>query len=258
MPRHDVATILVGPSLLLREGLAHILRPPNFRVIASGPSINIGDAKALSRDQASLLVIEGDDSQTVVEHIAIFKERNPVSRVAVLGLRWRPSEILASFQAGANVYFPQVTTSEEFLTAIELVMLGQTLLPYELLPCLHGIINGDGRDETFQSTSGTVDHELVPNNRRGSLLSSREKGILREIKKGASNKLIARELAIAEATVKVHVKTILRKIGLSNRTQAAIWSMTQGSIHNYVQPSMTAEEPQSDEANLLNGSLLTS
>ena len=61
------------------------------------------------------------------------------------------------------------------------------------------------------------------------LLSPREKVILRCITEGASNKCIARKIDIAEATVKVHVKAILRKIRVQNRTQAAIWGINNGS-----------------------------
>jgi two-component system nitrate/nitrite response regulator NarL len=55
-------------------------------------------------------------------------------------------------------------------------------------------------------------------------LSSRELAILRTLMEGASNKVIARKLVITEATVKVHMKAILRKLSLQNRTQAAIWA----------------------------------
>jgi two-component system nitrate/nitrite response regulator NarL len=61
-------------------------------------------------------------------------------------------------------------------------------------------------------------------------LSAREKCILRCILEGGSNKAIARQIGIAEATVKVHVKAILRKIRVRNRTQAAIWALNNGSI----------------------------
>lgn len=57
------------------------------------------------------------------------------------------------------------------------------------------------------------------------LLSEREKQILQGIARGESNKAIARRLAITESTVKVHVKTILRKVNARNRTQAAVWAM---------------------------------
>ena len=59
-------------------------------------------------------------------------------------------------------------------------------------------------------------------------LSAREKVVLRCIIGGCSNKAIARKIAISEATVKVHVKSILRKIRVHSRTQAAIWGMNCG------------------------------
>ena len=59
-------------------------------------------------------------------------------------------------------------------------------------------------------------------------LSIRQQSILHCLIQGDSNKAIAREMAIAEATVKVHVKAILRRIRVHNRTQAAIWAMSNG------------------------------
>ena len=57
-------------------------------------------------------------------------------------------------------------------------------------------------------------------------LSRRELVILRTLTEGASNKIIARKLVITESTMKVHMKAILRKLRLQNRTQAAIWAPT--------------------------------
>ena len=59
-------------------------------------------------------------------------------------------------------------------------------------------------------------------------LSPREQEILQSLVTGASNKLIAIKLGITEATVKVHLKTLLRKIDVNNRTQAAIWAINNG------------------------------
>ena len=57
------------------------------------------------------------------------------------------------------------------------------------------------------------------------MLSNREAEILQCLMQGAPNKIIARQLDVAEATVKVHVKAILRKIQVANRTQAAMWAV---------------------------------
>jgi two-component system nitrate/nitrite response regulator NarL len=225
MSRRAIATILVGQSTLLREGLARILIPPKFRVIASGPRIDALDADALAQYDLRLLIIEsGDNPSLEIEHIALFKREHPLDRIAILGHRWRAVDIVTAFQMGANVYFAQVTASEEFLKAIELVMLGQTILPSELLASVH---TREPREEWNlippPKTEGEQHFPVLHKN--GSQLSARERCILRSITKGASNKMIAREIDISEATVKVHVKAILRKIGAANRTQAAIWAL---------------------------------
>jgi two-component system nitrate/nitrite response regulator NarL len=62
--------------------------------------------------------------------------------------------------------------------------------------------------------------------------SPREASILQLLREGAPNKLIARQLSLTEATVKVHLKSILRKIRVNNRTQAAVWAMGQPTISN--------------------------
>ena len=61
-------------------------------------------------------------------------------------------------------------------------------------------------------------------------LSQREDQVLRALARGQSNKVIARACTVTEATVKVHVKSILRKIQVGNRTQAAIWAMLSGYL----------------------------
>lgn len=235
MRRHAVATMLVGSNSLLREGLAHILCPPKFRVVASGPGIAAFDITALAQYQSILLIFEsGDIPARAIEFIATFKRQNTAARVVVLGSGWRPPDIVAVFQAGANAYFAQVKASEEFLKTIELVMLGQTILPVELLPLVYDPGVSDVGSKILATTENDPkdDRQLTLAGNTRSLLSAREKSILHCIAQGASNKRIAREFDISEATVKVHVKTILRKVGVSNRTQAAIWAMSrEGSIH---------------------------
>jgi two-component system nitrate/nitrite response regulator NarL len=80
------------------------------------------------------------------------------------------------------------------------------------------------RDENAQPILFTTRDAIAPQ------LSPREKSILQCLIEGYSNKCIARKIDIAEATVKVHVKAILRKIRVQNRTQAAIWGMNNGCL----------------------------
>ena len=94
-----------------------------------------------------------------------------------------------------------------------------TALPSAGLPIAPVVTNAEARNGAFDgSFSIRVRHGL----------SEREEQILRDLVKGLSNKIIARKLDIAEATVKVHLKSILRKIRVANRTQAAIWALENG------------------------------
>jgi len=225
MPSRAIATIIVGQRTLLREGLARILLPPKFRIVASSPRIDALDAAALAQYELRLLIIEsGGNPLSEIEHIALFRREHPLDRIAILGHRWRPSDIVTAFQAGVNVYFTQATAIEEFLKAIELVMLGQTMLPSELLAPVHTVESPEGWNVIPPPEAAREQH-FPALCRSGSQLSARERCILRSITNGASNKMIAREIDVSEATVKVHVKSILRKLGAANRTQAAIWAL---------------------------------
>ena len=103
-------------------------------------------------------------------------------------------------------------------------MLGhQAVLPIEFVPSPSDL-GSQGRWGMQVPKPVELDRNLL--NEPILHLSPRETSILRYLSQGASNKLIARDIKISEATVKVHVKAILRKIGVANRTQAAIWAMT--------------------------------
>lgn len=82
---------------------------------------------------------------------------------------------------------------------------------------------------------------LAPGGRRVRGLSEREEQVLRALVRGHSNKMIAREYTVTEATVKVHLKAILRKIGVANRTQAAIWALKNAYSANVGEGRMGME-----------------
>jgi two-component system nitrate/nitrite response regulator NarL len=231
MRRRSIATVLVGPSALLREGLSRILGPTGFRIVASVSHIHEVVWASLSSHQSILLIIDtGDDPDDDTAQIRLFKEQKPSGRVAVLTDRYRRSDMVSAFQAGANVYHAKFANCDAFTKALELVMLGETILPRELLSFV-----GDRKDD--QESPPTLPERVtagdaLPPIRSDDMprLSIREKCILRCIVDGDSNKLIARKIGIAEATVKVHVKAILRKIRIHNRTQAAIWAMNNSTF----------------------------
>jgi two-component system nitrate/nitrite response regulator NarL len=98
-------------------------------------------------------------------------------------------------------------------------MLGESLFPAAILDLIK---EQDARIKSGETAAAVQEDEEDSLPAKG--LSTRETVILRCLMEGDSNKIIARKFDITEATVKVHVKAILRKIHAKNRTQAAIWA----------------------------------
>jgi two-component system, NarL family, nitrate/nitrite response regulator NarL len=259
MERGTVGTALIGPNTLLREALAQILSGADFQVLASAPHIDNTIVAALPQDRALLIIEASGDVNATVRQIETFKEHRPAGRVVVLAHQLELPEMVLVFSAGANAYLVSVAGSDVFIKSLELVMLGETILPPSLLNLLHsnandpegenGNLDHDNNDKPrheAQSTDAHADNgkdedtdddseetqETLPNrdNNRAPHLSARQRLILRCLINGDSNKTIARKIHITEATVKVHVKAILRKVRVHNRTQAAIWAMNNRSF----------------------------
>jgi two-component system nitrate/nitrite response regulator NarL len=136
-----------------------------------------------------------------------------------------PETLLKAAQTGIEAILSKEVSVDVLQRTLELVMLGQHLLPGELARLL-----------LESAASSQVDAYAAPWEaasmpRRTAVrpqpitLSRREHQILLCLVEGLPNKVIARELDITEATVKVHVKGLLRKTQMTNRTQAAIWAL---------------------------------
>jgi len=233
--RQSFATIIVGKSILLREGLARILRSANFRILASVSCANellpneLLPSKLQPHQPLFLVVHTGDDFDAAVEQIELLRDQHPGGRIAIVADHYRLGELVSAFRAGANGYFVDIMTCDVFIKSMELVMMGETIFPPAFLSFVldpEGTLLGETapRDENNQAMPIRTKNPFAPQ------LSTREKLILRCLIEGDSNKCIARKINIAEATVKVHVKAILRKIRVHNRTQAAIWGMNNETL----------------------------
>jgi two-component system nitrate/nitrite response regulator NarL len=260
-PTVPIGTVLVGLNVLLREGLARILSAADFHILASASGVDDPVLSSLPQEQPILLIIDvSDDFDAALAQIVTFKHRYPAGRVAVLAHQHQLTHMVSAFRLGANAYLVKVTTCDTFIKSLELVMLGVTLLPPEILTFIsdqqdrsrNGGAAGqsgravddeddadDGHADDGDDGGGDDDCEMVgievgtnehvsPRSSYTPRLSARQQSILHCLIQGDSNKTIARKMAIAEATVKVHVKAILRRIRVHNRTQAAIWAMSNG------------------------------
>jgi DNA-binding NarL/FixJ family response regulator len=228
--QQSFATFIVGKSVLIREGIARILSAANFRTLASVSSAdNLSPHKLQSHPSLVLIVHAGDDFEAAVEQIELLRERHPKARIAVVADHYRLDEMVSAFRAGASGYFIDVMTCDVFVKSVELVMMGETIFPPAfMLSILRSesdhLATAEPRNDNDRGIAITAERSIAQ------LLSPREKSIMQCLIAGDSNKCIARKIDIAEATVKVHVKAILRKIRVQNRTQAAIWGMNHGSL----------------------------
>jgi two-component system nitrate/nitrite response regulator NarL len=173
-----------------------------------------------------------------IPELHLIKDQHPDSRVLVLSDTFDLADVLAALRAGANGYVMNTLTSEALVKSLDLVALGETVLASEFAQAV-----SDLRSKTFEIAGPPAQQPQAPaallNLDDGELqrqhylepalarqLSTRETAILSCLVNGESNKHIARGMGVAEATVKTHIKAILRKIRVKNRTQAAMWAYT--------------------------------
>lgn len=233
MGRLTFVTAVVSARALLREGLWRILGAADFEIRAAAASLDEAMAGLSDEDRLILLILDvADDQPEIVEQIKRFKARHSNARVALLAeqAQLSDSNLVAAFRCGADAYFLK-PDADTLVKSLELVMLGETILPPEVmsifLDCYdRGVEQDDDTESLVQRDHATVS---IASSDTAPRLSAREQCILRDLIEGHSNKMIARRNDIAEATVKVHVKAILRKIRVNNRTQAAIWGMNHRS-----------------------------
>jgi two-component system nitrate/nitrite response regulator NarL len=168
-----------------------------------------------------LVIIEANQNTgRVLEVIRQVKERSPETWIVALADQFDLSFVQTAHEAGVNGFCLTASGPEVLIKSLELVMLGESILPFEVVRSI--------MERALQAGNQPVQDDCVAGSKMSELtackLSVREAEILGCLTKGEPNKVIARRLDITEATIKVHVKAILRKIGASNRTQAAMWA----------------------------------
>ena len=200
-------TILIEPNRLFRQGLKHLLAGTRFEVGAEFNTVELA-LEAEEITETSDLVISGQ-AVTDEADLRALREAFPTARIVVLADGLSVEALRAAMGGGADGFLSKSVSPEALIQSLQLVMLGEKVFPTNLASML------------LDMNAVSPQHSV-----RG--LSPREQEILRALVTGASNKVIAYKLGITEATVKVHLKTLLRKIDVNNRTQAAIWAMNNG------------------------------
>lgn len=205
---------LISPSDISREGLSNILSQDGFSIVGSFRDADEFDVEGL--DQNVLVVVDHPSSEDQQNCITSVLERLPRAIVVVLVEDFDLPEMMSCFDAGAQGYIIKSLKSGPLTAALKLAAIGEKVLPSALVDAL------DLKSSAIRSPYEVATEVAKAN------LSPREHDVLCCLMAGYSNKVIARELMVCEATVKVHVKAILRKLKVSNRTQAAIWASSRG------------------------------
>lgn len=205
--------VIVDDHPLFRRGLAQLLAmDPSLQVVAEAESGR--GLAALCAEQDPDLVLLDLDMKGVggIEALRALKEQGCAARVVILTVSDQTEDLVAAIRAGADGYLLKDMEPEDLLDQVREALAGKVTVAPELAGALALALRG----------------EAVESARANAPLTERERAILRCLSAGMSNKLIARELGIAEGTVKVHVKHLLKKLGFRSRLEAAVWAVERG------------------------------
>src|SRR5579862_6152182 len=132
--RRPFQAVIVRTSTAQRE-LSHVPVATDCRTVAlPAHAGTFAQARGLEEEPALLIVDAGDDPEGAIAQIRLFKERCPSARIAVLADEYHRNHLVSAYEAGANGCFVKVMSCGGFIRAIEMIMLGETVLPPDLLP----------------------------------------------------------------------------------------------------------------------------
>jgi len=231
---------VVDDHTLFRRGLIALLsRDPRLSVVAEAG--DAGEALKLGLQHQPDVVLLDNHLPGVhgVEALPQLCAALPGSRMVMLTVSEDADDLAQALARGAVGYLLKTIDGDDLVEAIVRVMAGESVVSPEMTGKLvaayrSAIAAPAGGTDALPVTDSppaaleapaSVEPMADPGIAR---LSPRERDILREIARGASNKEIARTLQIAETTVKIHVQHILRKLNLTSRVQAAVFASTRG------------------------------
>ena len=216
----ELETVLLSRNALISIGLRHILEETCFSVAGFAPD-QASFSNRYPNTSPNLFILDGSDAPGhIIDTAQTLKAQYPQARIAVIADGFDLAFVKLARSAGVDGFCLSGSGRKVLIAALELVMVGEAVLPTHLMAQLLDTVPA-ASDLQAQGEAGAEFGLSDPKFRK---LSTREAQILNCLTEGAPNKVIARKLDVAEATVKVHVKAILRKIGATNRTQAAMWA----------------------------------
>lgn len=205
---------ILGKNELVREGLKRILVEDGFEIHSAIANPTDLESAAPDDDHGHIILCDVSSGTEAVVVARALRSRFDFARIVLMADDVSIESVAAAFGEGIDGYVVKSISCEPLKSALRMVSAGEKVFPSQLASALTATV--------WNLPVGKWDMNGDLN------LSSREIEILRCLVSGHSNKVIARQLQITEATVKVHVKAVLRKLRVANRTQAAIWAFTRG------------------------------
>ncbi|WP_067517131.1 two-component system response regulator NarL [Endozoicomonas ascidiicola] len=213
MDKPNLEILLIDDHPLLRKGLAQLINEEEgLFVTGEAGSGQDGVQLALTLEPDLILLDLNMKGMDGLETLKILRAEGVDSRVVVLTVSEHREDVARMFRAGADGYLLKDMEPEELLIRIKESASGRLVVDDRLAEVLASILR-------------PVQEEKDPLE----VLTSKEHEVLNLVAEGLANKMIARQLAISEGTVKVHVKRLLKKLGVRSRVEAAILVVKQHS-----------------------------
>jgi len=210
-----VKILVVDDHPLIREALRQVLQALD-RKLDLLEAQSCEEALELTRGHRDLSLILLDlalPGQDGFEALRRLRDEFPDIPVVVLSATDQRETVMRAIDGGAMGYIPKTSSSQLLLNALRLVLSGAIYLPPEVLLKEHEI--APAAPPTPVSPTELRDPRAIG-------LTARQTQVLALLVQGKPNKLICRDLDLAEGTVKIHVTAILKALGVANRTQAVI------------------------------------
>jgi DNA-binding NarL/FixJ family response regulator len=220
LPRPRTRVVIADDHVLTRAGLRVVLSDdPDFEVV--GEASNGSQALAIIRSLRPDLVLmdlrmSGMDG---LEATRLVKEAVPTTTVLILSMVDEAELAVEALKAGAAGYVLKSASETDLRAAMHDVLAGNLLVDRRLV-----------RDVLWRVASAAPAPAPAPPVAHHEVLSSREREVLDLLARGCTNREIAEELVIGSSTVKVHVEHILAKLGVGDRTQAAVRAIQMGYV----------------------------
>ena len=221
---HPIQLLVVDDHTLFRRGLIALLSQDGRFAIA-GQVGDMGEALRCGAQQPQVILLDNHlPGVRGVDGIPALKDAYPGARILMLTVSDNEEDLAGAMLAGADGYLLKTVETEQLCDSIEKVLGGECVISPEMMTKFVTAFRAKAPSpkEAAEAPLPTTEDAALES------LSGREREILALIARGDSNKLIARELDIAETTVKVHVQHIFRKLKLSSRVQVAVYAAARG------------------------------